>query len=349
MALILLTVTRTDLIEGWQQATPADAPNRFVVNIQPDQVDDIDAIFTANGLPAPSLYPIVRGRLVQINDKPAAPPPGAPEDGQARRSLDRELNLSFMDDMPTHNQLTAGKWYAPEAAEVSVEEGIYESFGLQLGDSLTFDIAGEQVEATVTSVRKVAWDSMQLNFFMILSPAVLADMPQSWVTAYHEPTDAGVDRELVRQHPNLTVFDTGLILRQIQRLLDQVVQAVQFLFLLTLAAGVTVLYGALATSRDERTREAGLMRALGASRRQLGAAQLWELALSGGMSGLLAAAGALVTGAVLADKVFQFELDTRWETLLIGLAAGAFIAMLAGWMGLRSVLNTPPLNTLRSA
>ncbi len=348
MALILLTVTRTDLIEGWQRATPADAPNRFVVNIQPDQIDSVDQILTKGGGDSPGLYPVVRGRLVKINGQQAKPPAGEPEGGQAGNTLNRELNLSFMEKMPVHNKLIKGTWFNPKAAEVSVEDSLFESLGLKIGDELTFDVAGEMATATVSSTRKVAWDSMQLNFFMILTPAVLAEMPQSWVTAYNQPEQSETDRELLKEHPNLTVFDTGLILRQIQRLLGQVVQAVQFLFLLTLAAGVTVLYGALATSRDERTKEAGLMRALGASRRQLGAAQFWELMLSGGLSGFLAAGGALITGAVLANKVFQFELATRWEILPAGLLAGALIAVLAGWMGLRPVLNSPPLSTLRA-
>ncbi|MFK7962845.1 MAG: ABC transporter permease [Burkholderiaceae bacterium] len=349
MALILLTVTRTDLIEGWQRATPADAPNRFVVNIQPDQIEPVGQILSDSGVEQPGLYPIVRGRLIEVNGEPAKAPDDSPEEGQADRTLDRELNLSFMEDLPGHNELIEGKWFDPAAMEVSVEQGVFDSLGLAMGDALTFDVGGEQVTATITSIRKVAWDSMQLNFFMILTPAALGDMPQSWVTAFNQPDDVGIDRSLLKAHPNLTVFDTGLILRQIQRLLGQVVQAVQFLFLLTLAAGITVLYGALATSRDERTKEAGLMRALGASRRQLGAAQFWELALSGGLSGGLAAAGALVTGAVLADRVFQFELATRWEILPGGIIAGALIAVIAGWMGLRPVLNSPPLATLRSA
>ena len=347
MALALLTVTRTDLIEGWQRATPADAPNRFVINIQPDQREQVAARLQAAGVIGGELYPMVRGRLVEINGAPAEQ---ARIDGDAAggdRALRRELNLSYMADPPAHNRIVAGRWFDPSAREVSVEEGLMERLALKLGDRITFDIAGQRVDATVSSVRKVAWDSMKVNFFMILSPAVLGDMPQSWITAFNQPPGATIDRALVESFPNLTVFDTGLILRQVQSMLGQVVQAVQFLFLLTLAAGVAVLYGALASSRDERTREAGLMRALGASRSQLGAAQLWELGLSGGLAGLLAAAAAITVGAVLAQQVFQFELDTRWSMLPIGLGIGATLAIVAGWMGLRPVLDSPPLATLR--
>jgi putative ABC transport system permease protein len=189
---------------------------------------------------------------------------------------------------------------------------------------------------------------MKVNFFMILSPAALERSPRTMITAYHQGADGvPLDGALVREFPNLTVFDTGNLVRQVQGVLDQVVLAVQFLFVLTLAAGVVVLYTALAASRDERVREAGLMRALGASRAQLSRAQVWELGLSGGLAGLLASAGAIAIGAVLARQVFQFDLDPRWGSLGWGTAAGALLAIVAGWLSLRGVLRAPPLATLR--
>ncbi|MEZ5654115.1 MAG: FtsX-like permease family protein [Burkholderiaceae bacterium] len=346
MALVLLTVTRTDLIEGWQRAVPPDAPNRFVINILPSQLDRARAAFVAAGIDDATFYPTVRGRLVRINGEDAENH-ARTDSGEVPRSLQRELNLSYGDDMPAHNELVAGRWPAGQPEGVSVEEGLFARLGLSLGDRLTFDVGGEPVQSTVTSVRRVAWDSMKINFFMILPPAALRDMPQSWITAYHQPPEARLDRDLVAAMPNLTVFDTGLILRQVQAILAQVVGAVQFLFLLTVAAGVVVLYGALATSRDERIREAGIMRALGASRRLLGSAQVWELALTGGLAGLLAAAGALAVGGVLAREVFDFELSTRWSLLPIASVLGAALAVIAGWMGLRPVLSAAPMATLR--
>jgi putative ABC transport system permease protein len=224
---------------------------------------------------------------------------------------------------------------------------------LALGDELGFDIAGEIVTAKVTSVRRVAWDSMKVNFFMILSPQALADSPQTLITAYHQPAidrpaQPAVDRALVARFPNLTVFDTGNIVRQVQAMIDQVVQAVQVLFVLTLAAGIVVLWGALASSRDERVREAALMRALGASRRQLLNAQLLELAMGGGLAGLLAAAGSIAVGWALAERVFRFPFEPQWLVLPGGAAVGALLALLAGWLSLRPVLSVPPLATLRN-
>ena len=348
MALLLLTVVRTDLIDGWRRASPPDAPNRFAINIQPGQEQGVVAALTRGGIGKVELYPMIRGRLVAINDRPVGP---ADYEGErARRLVDREFNLSYLADAPGHNRIIEGQWFEPQAMEVSIESGILSTLGLKLGDLLAFEVAGQRIEVRASSVRKLNWDSMKVNFFMILSPAALRDAPQTLITAYHQPAGrAPVDAELIREFPNLTIFDTGHLLRQVQTMLDQVVMAVQLLFLMTLAAGVVVLYTALAASRDERIREAALMRALGASRAQLARAQLWELGLSGGLAGLLASVGALTIGMLLGSQVFGFELEFRWSGVLAGTGAGMALALIAGWLGLRGVLRAPPLASLREA
>jgi putative ABC transport system permease protein len=346
MALMLLTVTRGDLLDSWQRASPPDAPNRFVINIQPDQRDDVERSLRESGIRAAALYPMVRGRLVAVNGRDIDP--NALADDRARRLVDREMNLSYMDRMQAHNQVVAGRWIDPARPEVSVEVGMMKTLGLKVGDALTFDVAGEPVTATAVGTRSVAWDSMQVNFFMVLSRSALADRPQTWITAFHLPDDRPqVVTTLLARHPNLTVFDTTAIVRQVRAILDHVVRAVQFLFVFTLAAGVVVLYAALASSRDERIREAGLMRALGASRSQLQRAQLLELGATGALAGLLAALGAIAIGAVLADQVFRFDFEPRWVSVPIAVVAGAALSAIAGWFGLRRVVDSPPLATLR--
>ncbi|HLT27287.1 MAG TPA: FtsX-like permease family protein [Zeimonas sp.] len=348
MALMLLTVTRTDLVEGWRQASPPNAPNRFIVNIQPDQIDAVRAQLEQAGVADPQLFPMIRGRLVTINGEPVRPEDY--DEDRAQRLLDREFNLSYAREVPSHNRIVEGEPFEPGRSEVSVEQGILGTLKLALGDELGFDVAGELVSARIVNVRRVEWDSMKVNFFMILTPEALGDRPQTWITAYHQPpVPDPVDRRLVREFPNLTVFDTGNIVRQVQTMLEQVIHAVQFLFVLTLAAGVTVLWGALASSRDERIREAGLMRALGASARQLSSAQRIELAFSGALAGLLAALGSIAIGWALAEQVFGFPYAPRWAVVPLGAAAGAALALAAGWLSLRGVLRTPPLVTLRNA
>jgi putative ABC transport system permease protein len=310
MALMLLTVTRNDLLQSWQRAAPADAPNRFLINVQPDQRDAVTEFLKGAGIRQLELMPMVRGRLVARNGSPIEA--ASFQSDRARRLVEREFNMSYLDRMQPHNVTVGGRWLNPAALEVSMEQGIMQTLGLSIGDRLTFEIAGEPVEVTAVGVRKVAWDSMQVNFFMVLSRAALADRPQTWITAFHLPeAQTQMVNELVQRFPNLTVFDTTAIVRQIQTILDQVSRAVQFLFIFTLAAGVMVLYAALASSRDERIREAGLMRALGASRLQLQRAQFFELAATGALAGLLAALGALAVGAVLATQVFQFDFSPR--------------------------------------
>jgi putative ABC transport system permease protein len=346
MALLLLTVIRGDLVDAWRQSTPPDAPNRFVINIQPEQKNDIEKLLADNGVERPLLFPMIRGRLIQINGTPITP--GSFTEDRARRLVDREFNLSTMKDVPPQNSIVAGRWFNDSAPEASVEEGLAKTLNLKLGDTLRFDIAGQPVDAKITSLRKLDWGSMRVNFFVILNPKLMEKSPQSWITAFHLPdAKQQVGTALSRDYPNLTVVDVGSVIRQLQSVLDQVIAAVEFLFLFTLASGVLVLYAALVGSQDERIRESGLLRALGATRSQLSQAQWIEFALVGGLAGVLAATGAAAVGWTLARYVFNFEWSFSPVVWVSGLVVGCLCAFVGGWIGLRNVLKHPPLQTLR--
>jgi putative ABC transport system permease protein len=348
MALLLLTVVRGDLMGAWRSATPADAPNRFIINIQPDQADALAQRLAAAHVKDAVLYPMIRGRLTAVNGAPVTAATYPAED--ARRLAEREFNLSTMKDMQSSNQIVAGKWYAdqPGEAEASVEQGIAKTLRIKLGDTMRFDIAGQVVQARVTSLRKLEWGSMRANFFVIINPQAMKDTPQTFMTAFHlPPAEGALTNVLTREFPNLTVIDVSGIIAQLQEVLDQVVTAVEFLFLFTLASGVLVLYAALMGSQDERTRESGLLRALGATRRQLSQAQWIEFSLVGGLSGLLAASGAAALGWALATYQFKFAWTFSPGVWLAGLAVGVACAIAGGWLGLRNVLKQPPLQTLR--
>ncbi|KAF3997935.1 ABC transporter permease [Glaciimonas immobilis] len=348
MALLLLTVIRGDLIGAWRQSTPADAPNRFVINIQPDQLADINRRLVAADITQPNLYPMIRGRLIEINGNPIKP--DTYQDDRAKRLVEREFNLSTMAAVPPKNQIVAGRWYKDDQPEASVEEGLAKTLHLKLGDKLTFDIAGQTVSAPITSLRKLEWGSMQVNFFVILNPKVMVNTPQTWITAFRlPPLHGNLGNQLTRDFPNLTVVDIGSIIQQLQDVVDQVVAAVEFLFLFTLASGGLVLYAALLSSQDERTREAGLLRALGATRRQLSHAQWIEFALIGSLAGFLAATGAAATGWALAHYVFSFTWTFSPFIWIAGMVIGATCTFLGGWISLRGVLSRPPLETLREA
>ncbi|CAB3785698.1 ABC transporter permease [Pararobbsia alpina] len=351
MCLLLLGMTRNDLIDGWRKSTPPDAPNQFVIDIQPDQRAGVLDLMKQQGYPDLTLAPMVRGRLVAIAGRKVNPDDY--KDNETRRLVDREFNLSYTTELAPDNRVVSGKWFGDDRApQISLEQGMAKRLHIKVGDQMRFDVAGQQIDAPVTSIRTLDWGTFRVNFFAVLPPTALADFPATFITAFRlPPGEAGqatVDA-LVHRYPNLTVIDTGQIIAQMQRILDQVISAVQFLFVFTLAAGILVLYAALAGTRDERTREAALLRALGASQAQIRAVQVTEFVVVGGLAGLLAALGAQTIGWVLADRVFQFHLALSAWLPFVGLAAGIVCATAGGWFGLRQVLKRPALQSLRDA
>ena len=350
MALLLLAIVRGDLVDQWHGQAPPQAPNRFIINIQPEQTAQVAARLAADGIAGAGLEPMVRGRLVQIDDRPIGPESYADE--RARGLVDREFNLSYRAQAPAHNRIVQGRWFAPGAPELSIEEGIAQRLGIGLGQLLQFDVAGRKVEARVSSVRKLDWESMRVNFFVIMEPELLRDMPQTYITSFYLPpagpaASRDVVAELVREFPNLTVIDTGAVLAQVRGTLDQLIHAVQFLFAFALAGGVLVLYTALIASQEERMRETALLRALGASRRRLEGAQRAEMILVGALAGALAAAGAAAIAWALARFAFEFDFRAPAWLLPAGLACGAAASIAGGWAGLRRILLVPPLQSLR--
>lgn len=347
LALILLVLLRTDLVSSWRKATPPDAPNRFVINVMPDQSDVFQKTLRDNGVRKFDWYPMIRGRLVAVNDKPVSPDDYA--DDRAKRLVDREFNLSNSAEAPAHNVITAGAWKPGAAGEVSVEEGLAETLGLKLGDTLRFDIGGMQNDARITSLRKVDWGSMHANFFVMYTVPTLADVPVTYMGAFRAPDVKGFDNALVRTYPNVTNVDMSATIGQVQRVLDQVIRAVEFLFGFTLAAGLVVLFAAVTATREERAREFAVMRAVGARASLLRQVQRAELVGVGLLAGVLASIVASVIGWALARFVFDFTWTASPLVPIAGALAGAVLALAAGWWGLREVLRRPVVATLRQA
>ena len=294
---------------------------------------------------------MIRGRLLAVNG--SAVDPDSMADPRAKRLLDREFNLSHDAVLPPHNEVVAGRWVADEANAVSVEEGLAETLGLKLGDTLRFDIGGASAEGRITSLRKVDWSSMRVNFFVMFPTTAMADVPLSYIAAFRAPEgtkqSAGFDNALSREFPNITNIDVSASIAQIQRVLDQVVRAVEFLFGFTLAAGLVVLFAAVTATREARSREFAVMRALGASGKLLAQVQRAELLGVGALAGVLASAAAMAVGWALARYVFEFSWNASPWVPLVGGAAGAVLALAAGWWGLREVLTRPVVQTLRQA
>jgi putative ABC transport system permease protein len=348
LALALLILLRTDLIASWRQATPANAPDRFVINVQPEQADQFLVHLKKAGVQSPDWFPMIRGRLVAINGRILGP-----DDLQAdrgKRFLDREINLSHSPILPGHNPLVAGRWQAEEADGVSVEEGIAMALGLKLGDRLGFEIAGQSHEARVTSLRKVDWSSMRANFFMLFPVSRMPELPMTYMAAFKSPQGVpGFENTMVNEFPNITSVDMRSTLTQVQRVMDQVIRAVEFLFVFTLAAGLMVLLAAVGASRQAREREYAIMRALGASSRLLAQVQRTELLGIGWLAGFMSSAMALAVGWVLARYAFGFAWQPPLWAPLIGGLAGALMAWVAGSLSLAGVLRQPVVQTLRQA
>ena len=347
LALVLLVLLRTDLISSWRQATPPDAPNRFVINIMPDQGPAFRQFLQDKGVARYDWYPMIRGRLVAVNGKPVSPDDYAQD--RARRLVDREFNISHTATRPAHNEVVQGRWTPDEAGAISVETGIADTLGLKLGDVMQFDMGGVQSEARITSLRKVDWSSMRANFFVIYPVDTLADLPATYLAAFQAPPMKGFDNTLTREFPNATNVDLSQSLTQVQRVLDQVIRAVEFLFAFTLAAGLVVLFASVTATRAERAREFAIMRAVGARASLLRQVQSAELVGVGLLAGLLAAAVAAVVGWALARYVFDFVWTASPLVLLGGAVAGAVLAWAAGWWGLRGVLRQPVVQTLRAS
>ncbi len=347
LALVLLVLLRTDLITSWRQATPADAPNRFVINVMPEQGPAFQQALREGGVSRYDWYPMIRGRLVAVNGQAVGPKDYADE--RAQRLVDREFNLSHSATPPAHNAIVAGRWQDEERDAISVEEGIAKTLSLKLGDRLRFEVGGVATESTITSLRKVDWGSMRANFFVIYPVSQMPDVPSTFLSAFRAPATPGFDNALVRRFPNITQVDLGRTLAQVQRLLDQVIRVVEFLFVFTLASGLVVLFAAVSATSEERAREFAIMRAVGASARLLRQVQRAELAGVGLLAGFLASLVAAAVGWALAHYVFNFEWTVTWWVPLAGALAGAVLALAAGWWGLRAVLQRPVVETLRRA
>ncbi|HEY1058775.1 MAG TPA: FtsX-like permease family protein [Limnobacter sp.] len=349
-ALLMLSVVQGDLLDRWRAVVPDHAPNRFVFNIQPDQVEGVRSTLSSASEGPVRLYPMVRGRLTSVNQQTITA--DTYSDQRAQALVQREFNLSFTDQLPSHNRIQAGQWFDPNGkagAEVSLEKGMAERLGLKLGDVLSFDVAGSPLQATVTSIRDLRWDSMEVNFYVIFPSAVLKDFPQTWITSVYLPPDqaVSVSRQLVREFPNLTVLDTALIIGQLRNILAQVSRAVQFVFLFTVAAGGLVVVACVLTGVRGRLRESALYRAMGASSGQLQRAAWVELALLGGLAGLVAALAAQGLGWGVARFVFEFDYTVSPLYVIAGVLGGVTVSVVFGAWSVRRVCNAPVMQTLR--
>jgi putative ABC transport system permease protein len=353
MAMAISALVRSDLLSTWQTQLPEHTPNHFALNIMPDEVRAVEEFFRRENIPASAIYPMVRGRLIAINGEPVqravTKEDESENDNRADNALRRELNLTWAEQVPPDNAIVEGDWWsASNVTGVSVETQLADRLNIGVGDRLTFSIGGQPLDATVTSLRTVQWDSFHPNFFMIFPPGVLDNFPATFLTSFHLPPDRKpLIGSLVRSFPAVTVIEIDRLLAQVRVLVRHATLAIEFLLLFVLASGFAVLYAALAATLDERFYEGALLRTLGASRRQLRTAHLAEFAALGLFAGLLAAIGTEFAAFVLYTQVFDLAYTPKWQVWLLAPLLGALIVGAAGFYGTRRVVSASPLVLFR--
>jgi putative ABC transport system permease protein len=349
-ALLMVTVMRTQLMEGWMNSLPSDTPNRFLINIQPDQRTSLMKFFAEENLTTSGLYSMTRGRWVRHNGKPVEPQSFPTL--QAQRFAAREVNLSPSGDLPHTNRIVSGTWWTAGQDDehlLSLEREFAQTLGVGIGDEMTFRVAGVDLTGRVSNLREVAWDSFEVNFFVITTPGLLLDRPRTLITSFFLPaenTDTTI--RLIQQFPSVTLFDIDSLMQQVRQVIQQVSVAVQYVFIFTLLAGIAVLTAAVQASAIERSRDAAVLRALGASTRRLWLTQFFEFALLGAVAGLLASTSAVATASILATEVFGFTLSPGWWVWGLGCIGGALGIGVAGTIALRPVVSRAPLKSLIS-
>jgi len=349
MVLLLLSIVRTDLLSNWQRSLPVDAPNHFLINIQPDQVAEVKQFLSQMGVESPGLYPMVRARVTAINDKEVSSDDYNSE--RAKHLITREFNLSWSETLQVGNKLAAGKWWGKEEFSLpllSIEQGISKSLKINLNDTVTFMLNGEEKSFKISSIRTVEWDTFNINFFTVVPPGVLEAYPASWVTSvYLNPGQGKNLAQLVKKFPNVTVLDIDAIMQRVRQIMDRVALAVEFIFIFSILAGLVVLYAAIQANQDERRFESAILRTLGARKGVMLFGLITEFATLGALAGLLAGLSASSIAYVLAEKVFHFEHAFNANIVLFGIVSGIVFIGIAGVLGTYSVLSQPPLATLR--
>lgn len=351
LALLLLAVVRHDVLDAWQRDLPEDTPNQFMINVQPDDVDDIRRRLAANGIEAEGFYPMTRARLITINGQPPDVVQGDdPDEDLDQDQGRRSVNMSWAERPRPDNPILRGEWWTGdgEVAEFSVEHRFAERTGIALGDELVFRVGGERISGTVSNLREVDWDSFRVNFFVIASPSLMQGMPATWITSFWLPPGRhDIIAALLKDYPGVTVLDVGQILDQVRRVIEQGTRAIEYVFGFSLLAGLIVLVAAVQASRDQRRTEIAILRTHGASRRRVRAMLAAEFATLGALAGGIAAAGAAITGWAVTTRVLELSYRFNPEILLIGIGGGALGIAIAGMAATRHLLAERPLAVLR--
>ena len=342
LALLLLIVIRFNVLESWQASIPPQANNRFMINVLPEQKTEVESNLKTN-LRAIDFdsYPMIRGRLIAINQKEIRNSDFS--DPNTQRLVEREFNLSYSEKIPLKNKIIAGQWFDhQDPHQVSMESGIMKSLGLQLGDDLSFDVAGQIMRVKITSIRKLDWNSLRVNFFAMMPEELLKDAPQSWIMAFRQEPGQRVDMDIVRRFPNITAVNVEESISQAQDILKQLIFAIQILFLFTLLAGAIVLMISLVSVQEQRMNEVAILKTLGADHAFLQRVWMFELVTCGGVAGLLSGVFASFAGWYLANYFLEIEMSYPYWVCLFGIVLGIAINWLVSfWLRIKTFSASP--------
>ncbi|MFC0118455.1 ABC transporter permease [Pseudoalteromonas xiamenensis] len=338
--MLFLVVLKNDLIADWQMQIPPDAPNAFFINVAESEIDPIKGIFEANQIPHEAFYPVFTGRVNALNGElfatNASKQEGEEQDENARKGISRELNLTWLSELPQGNELVKGTWFTNTSDElqVSVAEGAAEYLKLELGDSLTFLVGVQSFEAKVTSIRKVNWNSLKPNFVMIFSPNMAGQLPVTYFTAAQlQAGNTKVVSQLLQAHPTVSMIDIKSRIEQAQSMIGQVSLAISFVLSIVLVSGALVLISQVQASLSERLQEVVILRTLGARGRLIKLATLFEFLLLGAIAGLVAAVVSDVALLILQKQLFELPGKLHPYVWLLGPTTGAvFVATIGYFM-----------------
>ncbi len=344
--LLLLALVRVEILDAWQNSLPPETPNHFMINIQPDEAAGVRQLFRQHGITDSGLFATTRARLLKIDDQ--AVDPTSYDSSRARRLAAREYSLGFSAQMQNDNRLLQGEWWSVGQNGFSIEQSLAEALKLQVGNRLTFDIAGQQISAPVRSIRQVKWDSFNVNFFVVGNTALLQGIPHAVITSiYIEEAKPELMRQLATEFPAVSVINIGPLMEQVRGIIARGALAIEGVFVFTLLAAVLVTLAAVQISREQRAREVAILRTLGASRRRVLVAALAEFGLLGLLAGALAALLANVLNILLADQLFNLATGFNTRLWLIGCLGSIAVVVLVGYLATRPVLRTPPMHLLK--
>ncbi|WP_024601156.1 MULTISPECIES: FtsX-like permease family protein [unclassified Pseudoalteromonas] len=342
--LLFLIVLKNDIISDWQSQLPSDAPNAFLVNITQNELDPVNEYLAQKGIQVSEFYPTIRGRVNAVNGEAVAREVSLQDnekkDEEARSGIGRELNLTWLDEVPSQNDIIDGQWFGDDAvAEASLEESMMKRLDVKMGDTLTFLIGAQSFDAKITSVRKVNWATLKPNFFIILSPDVLNSFPATYISSVRiEPEQKRDFSQLLRAYPTITAIDVDNFVRQIQSTIEQVSLAIGFVLAIVVLCGALVLISQVQASLGERMQEIVILRTLGAKSRLIKNATLYEFLLLGGLAGLVAAFFSDIALLIVQQQMFDLAGKLHPNIWIIGPAAGGvFVAGLGYFMIARTL------------